>query len=161
MSKGLSGLYAGTKGNQAAIGSTIFMTTNEVFVANINKRADVDTNGFYDIIAHSSPNSVKIVSNGRAFEVSHRVLARLLKSDKNYKGGNIRLLSCNTGNEAGQFAQNLANKLGVLVKAPTQLLWAWPNGRYCVAKGRNGNTITPDLTQKGYFKTFYPGKGNQ
>ena len=55
------------------------------------------------------------------------------------------------------FAQNLANKLGVVVEAQTKLVWAYPNGRYIVAGRRRDNPQLPDLTNRGTFKKFYPG----
>jgi hypothetical protein len=69
------------------------------------------------------------------------------------------LLSCLTGSDAGQFAQDLANKLGVPVKAPTDLLWAEPNGNYYVAGKKSvGGSERPDKSKLGKFKTFYPKK---
>lgn len=158
MSKGLSGLFTGTKGSRAAAGSSSFMFPDEDFTRYIQNRKDVDANGFYDVVAHGKPDSVLVVHNGKSIEVSHRVLSGLLEHDEYYKGGAVRLLSCSTGSDAGQFAQNLANKLGVPVKAPTDLLWAWPSGAYKVAKGLNGLTDKPDFTKPGRFKTFYPRK---
>ena len=52
------------------------------------------------------------------------------------KGQPIRMLSCDTGKGAGSFAQNLANKMGVPVEAPTELVWAYPNGQKFVAAGK-------------------------
>src|SRR5204863_321264 len=40
--------------------------------------------------------------------------------------GNIRLISCSTG--GGSAAQNLANQLGVTVRAPTNVVWVHSNG---------------------------------
>ena len=63
-----------------------------------------------------------------------------------------------TGSLDNGFAQNLANKLNVEVYAPTNFLWATPNGTYFVAgKTKAG---APDMNIKGIFKLFKPG-GNQ
>lgn len=160
MSKGLSGLFSGTRGEYAA-GSANFMDPQHNFLRFISKRKDVDANGFYDVIGHGTPDSILVFHNGKEIEVSHRVLSRLLRQDPGYKGGPVRLLSCSTGSNAGKFAQDLANKLGVPVKAPTELLWAFGDGTYRVAKGLNGTNQLPDLSQKGRFKTFYPKKGKK
>jgi hypothetical protein len=55
------------------------------------------------------------------------------------------------------FAQNLANKLGVVVEAPTKLVWAYSNGRYFVAARRKDNPQLPDINDRGKFIKFYPG----
>lgn len=161
MSKGLSGLFSGTRGQRAAAGSANYMASSDDFRNFISKRKDIDVNGFYDVVAHGDSDSIRVFHNGKELEITHRVLANLLKRDPNYKSGAIRLLSCNTGSDAGQFAQNLANKLGVPVKAPTDLLWTLDNGVYFVAKGLNGSIKKPDMTKRGRFKTFYPRKENK
>lgn len=157
MSKGLSGLFAGTAGARAAAGSSLLMNPSDDFVRNIAHRRDVDANGYYDVVAHGSTDSILVYHNGKNVRVSHRVLANILKHDRKYNGKPIRLLSCSTGGDAGQFAQNLANKLGVPVKAPTDILWAWPQGTYKVAgKIKVGGIEQPDGSRPGRFVTFYP-----
>lgn len=65
-------------------------------------------------------------------------------------GQAIRLLSCNTGSLDNGFAQNLANRLNVDVSAPTNYLWAEPNGNYYVA-GMNDLRL-PDMNDVGILK---------
>lgn len=49
----------------------------------------------------------------------------MIKQNPQYKKGQtIRLLSCSTGSISNGFAQRLANKLGVKVEAPVDVLWA-------------------------------------
>jgi hypothetical protein len=84
--------------------------------------------------------------------VNHRVLAQLIESSPEFAGQPVRLLSCGTGCLPEGFAQNLANKLGVPVSAPNDIIWAWPNGEL---------SIGPDeFTNSGSFVTFVPG-GNR
>ena len=40
-----------------------------------------------------------------------------------FGGGSIRLLACHTGAQKNVFAQQLANELGVTVRAPNEALW--------------------------------------
>ncbi|WP_221733461.1 hypothetical protein [Pseudomonas baetica] len=61
------------------------------------------------------------------------------------------------------FAQNLANKMGVPVKAPTNLVWANPNGMMVVAPRASSSPSSPlfnhpDMANQGTFKVFNPGK---
>jgi hypothetical protein len=83
------------------------------------------------------------------------MLSNLLKylrmspfSFSEFTGQPIRLLSCGTGALPNGLAQNLANKLGVTVIAPNDIIWAFPNGRL---------TIGPaPLTNTGSFLPFSP-----
>ena len=157
MSKGSSGLFHGTRGDRAFPGSTDYMRPGDRFSQYIRRRPDVDTNGFYDVIAHGSPTSILIQHNGVTFEIDHRIAARLLSQDKNYHGGAIRLLSCSTGKLDSGFAQNLANKLNVPVQAPTDILWASPSGKHYVAAGTVvKGKLVEDRSKMGSMKTFYP-----
>ena len=157
MSKGYSGMFSGTKGSRIAFGSTDYMKSNDNFSIFINKRKDIDVNGFYDVIAHGSPVSIQIQHKGQTININHRIAAKINKNDKQYKGQGIRLLSCSTGKLNYGFAQNLANKLNVPVQAPTDILWAKPSGKYYVAGGKmvNGRLIE-DFSLPSKFVIFYP-----
>ena len=142
----------------ASCGDAKFMNPKDGFLKNISKRADIDANGCYDVIAHGTPNGIQITHNGKTMIVDSRIAARLIQNSEGYSGQPIRLLSCNTGALENGFAQNLANKLNVPVYAPTNYLWAYPNGNYLVAGMTNA--MAPDLNNIGTFKLFIPG-GNQ
>lgn len=159
MGSGNSGLYSGASSNTAFPGSKDYMQSGDPFSRYIKGRKDVDANGFYDIIAHGTANTMIIEHNGMWMEIDHRTAARLFKQDKGYPGRSIRLLSCDTGASKAGFAQNLANKLGVIVEAPTKMVWAYPNGHYIVAAASKDGK-SPDLTKHGKFIKFYPG-GNK
>lgn len=156
MGSGNSGLYSGTYGG-ASPGSANYMQPGDPFSINIRKRKDIDKNGFYDVVAHGKSNSILVQHNGITYEINHRIAARLFKNNSEYNGQAIRLLSCSTGKVTSGFAQNLANKLNRPVKAPTDYLWARPNGTYFVAAGKieNGKLI-PVMSKPGKFKTYYP-----
>lgn len=162
MGSGISGKYKGTKGSGVAVGSTTLMTPSDPFIPNISRRIDVDSNGFYDVIAHGNKNQIKIYINGKEHLVDHRVLANMIKRNKKASTMNVRLLSCNTGSTDDGFAQNLANKLNITVKAPNNYLFAGPSGNYYVSEGRLvGKTIEPIPFTKGKFRIFKPRKGKK
>jgi hypothetical protein len=74
--------------------------------------------GYYDVIGHGTPGSIE----GRsAAEVADRI--RVASG-----GQNVRLLSCQTGCPTGNFAQDLADRLGVRVQAPTSDIGASGRG---------------------------------
>lgn len=135
------------------------MNPTDPFSRYIRRRKDIDTNGFYDIIAHGNSTSIEIWHNAVKMVINHRIAAKLFSHDKNYHGGGIRLLSCSTGKLNNGFAQNLANKLNIPVQAPTDILWAKPSGRHFVASGNvvNGRLVE-DMSRLGRMKTFYPQK---
>lgn len=157
MGAGNSGLFRGTYGAKPYAGSLYYMSKKDFFSIYIKRRKDVDTNGFFDIIAHGSPDSILIEINGKKHSVNHRTASKLFRNNKEYKGQSIRLLSCDTGAKSKGFAQNLANKLNVVVEAPTKKVWAYPSGQYLVADAKINDKNKPDLTKKGTFIKYYPG----
>ena len=158
MGTGKSGRYSGTYGSRAVPGSIDYMNSRERFSKWIRKRSDVDVDGFYDIIAHGTDKTIEIEFNGRTVELDHRSFARLLSSRQEVAGKNIRLLSCNTGKIPYGFAQGLAQRLGVDVKAPSSYLWVSWNGSYFVADGiRNASkNLVPVMNKPGAFIIFSP-----
>lgn len=159
MGTGKSGIYSGTYGSRAVPGSIDYMHPGDRFSRRISRRSDVDVDGYFDIVAHGTDKTIKIEHNGEQVVIDHRTLARLLKN-KNLAGKKIRLLSCDTGKIPNGFAQGLAHKLGVEVKAPSSLLWAEISGSYFVADGEKnakGEWI-PIRNRPGTFITFSPKK---
>jgi len=77
----------------------------------------------------------------------------------------MRLLSCSTGEHYNGLAQNLANKLGVNVLAPSDLLWAYQDGKLGIGPAEkfidpdSGQTlIRPKLPHNGEWRMFKPQK---
>lgn len=104
--------------------------------------------GYTDVVVHGNPNTVSVMKNGNWVELDHRRLAKFLKSDSGYSKGNIRLISCSTGKESKGFAQNLANKMGVSVMAPSDTLYIYPNGKVVIGPNQFKNT--------GKWITYHP-----
>jgi uncharacterized Zn-binding protein involved in type VI secretion len=164
---GLGLLFAGPRmaRTKPSSGNVNYMEPNDRFFLGVSKRKDVDPNGFYDVIAHGSTKKIQVQTANGPVLVDHRVAARLIKQAPGYqKGQPIRMLSCDTGKGAGSFAQNLANKMGVPVEAPTELVWAYPNGQKFVAAGKyvpgpNGQmNLVPDMAKPGNFHVLEPFK---
>ena len=156
MGTGYHGGFGKTYG--AAAGDAVYRSAPGQFFANIGKRRDKDRNGIFDVVAHGGNAIIQITHNGKTIEIDSRTAAKLLKARSDYKNGQpIRLLSCNTGESSLGFAQNLANKLNVIVEAPTKLVWAFSDGSILVAGRRKDNPQLPDYNNKGFFRTFYPG----
>ena len=100
--------------------------------------------GYTDIIVHGNPNtlSATILHNGKWVDIDQRRLAKMFRKDKEYSEGPVRLVSCYSGSENGTFAQNLANKLGVEVMAPSDKLYILANGKTSIGPVPYKNTGT-------------------
>jgi hypothetical protein len=66
-------------------------------------------------------SGVRLTHGSRAANFSHRVLASTIERDPATADGPVRLLSCNTGACDATAAQNLPDKLGVEVMAPSDM----------------------------------------
>lgn len=157
MGAGIHGGFGNTHG-AAVPGDAIYKSEPKLYFDYIKNRRDIDCNGVYDVVAHGKDAIIQIEHNGQTIDIDSRTASKLFSRRSDYKRGqSIRLLSCDTGASATGFAQNLANKLNVVVKAPTKLVWAYPDGKYIVASRNPKNPNTPNLKDLGKFVKFYPG----
>lgn len=103
--------------------------------------------GYYDVALHGTPTSAEFFGE----PIDAYTLSHVIRNRSDYSiGTKVRLLSCSTGNttQTGDcFAQILSNELGVKVKAPTDILYVYPNGNYYIGDDASG-----------IFRTFYPRK---
>ena len=106
-------------------------------------------NNEYVVGLHGSDTNTWIFG----MKIDAKILANIIKSRKDYNGENIYLFSCNTGNTTRTqncFAQQLANKLNVIVYAPTEYGVIWSNGKHYSGK--------TDFTPSGEIRPFKPGE---
>lgn len=156
MGAGYHGGFGATKGSIRVIAAdSVLVGNGRGFELKAAAKHVKTIDGFTDVAVHGSPNSISVMinRNGKEQEIvlDHRRLAKFLKADMGYKKGNIRLLSCRTGSETGTFAQNLANKMGVTVRAPSDTLFIFPNGKM---------VIGPNMrTNSGRWIDYHPQKG--
>ncbi|GAA6154321.1 hypothetical protein NBRC116587_37440 [Pseudoteredinibacter isoporae] len=73
------------------------MEGSDRFFLNASKRPDVDPDGYFDVVAHGSPNKIQIETPNGPVLVDHRTAGRLIEQQPGYNGQNIRLFSCSTG----------------------------------------------------------------
>lgn len=89
--------------------------------------------GHYDVAAHGNELQVQVHgAEGQAERLGADKLAKLIVEQPDYDGGPVRLLSCFTGSSPTGIAQQLADRLGVNVVAPSSKLWMWPDGEMAV-----------------------------
>lgn len=80
--------------------------------------------GYYDVVVHGDPHEVGEVGpdgSWKAMDINE-LKAKVLSSPDYTPGMKIRLISCETGQSPGGFAQQFANKMGVTVEAPSGLV---------------------------------------
>lgn len=153
MGGGYHGGFGATKGNKAAPGTVKLVKPK--LGDNFGKFAlkAKPLVGYTDVIIHGNPKTdlVSVFHNGEWTDIDQRRLATYVRHDVGYKSGPIRLISCSTGDK--EFAQNFANKMGVKVLAPSDTVWAHPDGRL---------TIGPkSYINSGEWKEFTPRKAGK
>ncbi len=96
----------------------------------------------FDVAMHGTSQSVAF--GGRKINMSPRLLAAIIKHNKDYNGQEIRLLSCNTGKKTDDdycFAEELANALGVTVYAPNNLIIFNDDGTFEIGEFGEGSFV--------------------
>ncbi|NED50003.1 hypothetical protein G3I24_03635, partial [Micromonospora aurantiaca] len=101
---------------------------------------------------HGDPDGMRV--GDRLLSVDE--VADLIRNDPNWDGREVLLLSCETGD--GQFAAQLAQRLGVPVTAPHGLAWSDSDGNVYASSGRPGEDgrTRPDLPPNGGWQTHRP-----
>lgn len=134
--------------NSGIISASRYFNSSDILYEYSKKVKPID--GYEDIAIHGDWSGFSINdSNGNEIEsYTPKEFAEILKEDPNYRGGNVRLLSCETGSKGAVAAQQLADALNVDVLAPTDVLFIDFNGKM---------TIGPDeYTNSGDWKLFKP-----
>lgn len=93
--------------------------------------------GYEDFTCHADADGFYIDLGGSGkdddfFRLTPEEYAMRIKESSTYKGGNIRIISCQAGAKEDGAAQRLANALGVDVYAPTETVHVTENGEMFV-----------------------------
>jgi hypothetical protein len=100
--------------------------------------------GYTDVFIHGTRDgkAFSVLHNGTHVTLDQRQLATWL--GKQGVNGDVRLISCYSGMlDSGSVAQNLANKMGVKVMAPTNYITVHPNGMLTAPSGTVWKTLVP------------------
>lgn len=98
---------------------------------------------FFDVAMHGSPTAVGYGT--LETNMSPRLLASVIRHMDGWNGQKIRLLSCSTGKQIGEgycFAEELANALGVEIRAPNDTLFITKSGGIYVGAHKEGKMVT-------------------
>ena len=102
--------------------------------------------GYLDVIVHASADTFWLTREQVDIPIDHRALAAYVEK-QGLAGTRVRLIACESGQHRFAVAQNLANKLGVDVLAPSET--AWVDGDGMVGVGPRGQ-------HHGDWHTFRP-----
>lgn len=119
----------------------------------VNIKAVKPLKTFFDVAMHGSPTAVGYGT--LETNMSPRLLASVIRHMGGWNGQKIRLLSCSTGKQIGEeycFAEELANALGVTVKAPSDTLYISKHGVIYIGELRDGKFIDYHPNQRGRRK---------
>lgn len=108
---------------------------------------------YFDVAMHGSQTAVGFGT--KELNMSPRLLAAVIRHSKGWNGQKVRLLSCSTGERMENdycFAEELANALGVEVKAPDDVLFISGAGVLKVGTHGEGNILPFTPNQRGRRK---------
>jgi filamentous hemagglutinin len=130
------GAYRSFRGAQVAERLTpaaeaaVSLNVDVDMLAHIAERVPTSSGGYFNVVTHADPNVAWVLKGGEWTSVSHRSLARFIQGSEGYSGGPVRLIACEAGACASGLGQNLANKLGIEVLAPTEKAFVDFNGSF-------------------------------
>lgn len=119
----------------------------------VNIKAVKPLKTFFDVAMHGSSTAVGYGT--LETNMSPRLLASVIRHMDGWNGQKIRLLSCSTGKQIGEeycFAEELANALGLTVKAPSDTLYISKHGVIYIGELRDGKFIGYHSNQRGRRK---------
>ena len=117
---------------------------------------------YEDVYIHGNPDGFEVRNTDQTafFDVSPERLAWLLKRSSRYKGGKIRLVSCQAGAKENGAAKRLAELLNVEVLAPTESVIMDGGAEMYLndaqARMIEMGIIPERLTNSGEWRTFKP-----
>lgn len=109
--------------------------------------------GYVDVIIHaSSDGKMQIYANGAWVDINSKNFEKIMKN-RGLEGKNIRLVSCGAGAVDSGIANSVADRLNVNVLAPTDTVWAYPDGTLTVGPTADSNTgewvvVSPNSSPK-------------
>jgi len=126
--------------------------------------------GFEDFTCHADPDGflIDLKGNGNPedyIRLTPKEYAERIRNSSTYKGGNVRIISCQAGAKKDGAAQQLANELGVSVYAPTEIVNIDENGEMFISDNDILAELWYNASDKnefkptGEWKLFEPQKG--
>ncbi|HEX2316175.1 MAG TPA: hypothetical protein VHJ17_20705 [Thermomonospora sp.] len=139
------------RGSEETPAGRSFFGPDEQGMRDLAQRVPADPHRFV-VDGHGDANGMW--TGGQRLSVDD--VADLIRNDPNWNGREVLLISCHTGQ--GDFAQQLAQRLGVPVTAPTTQAWTDRQGRVFASDAttrRDGET-EPTWPPNGSWNTHHP-----
>ncbi|MGF1600348.1 MAG: hypothetical protein ACFCVK_26200, partial [Acidimicrobiales bacterium] len=128
----------------AAPGGISLAGPGDEFAQFAARRANVDPDGVYDVVAHGTVSHIIVNAAGHDHYLDAGEVAALLMAVEDYQPGRtVRLLSCSTGALDHGFAAQLARRLHAPVIAPDDVVWAYEEGALRVSRPSRLNDLIP------------------
>ncbi len=111
-----------------------FLSNRDVLYRNMDDVPEIA--GYEDIVCHADPYSFGYIdpqTGETVQDVSAKEFAQRVRESGRYKGGPIRLISCESGRLDNGLAQQFADEMGVPVLAPTKSVWTNSQGYMVLA----------------------------
>ncbi len=124
----------GSANNDVTSAGLRFMSNRDQLYKNLQNVTEID--GYEDIGCHADPYMFGYVdpdTGETVQEVSAKHFAKTIIESGKYKGGKIRLISCEAGAIDNGLAQQFANEIGNTVLAPTKKVFVNSQGYMVVA----------------------------
>ena len=126
---------------------SLYLNANKIVTGGVSVAGHGNKNGLYDY--RSDPQNGKYISPNE--------LANMIKSAPGYNDKPVWLIGCNVG--SGDYAQQVADILGMTVFAPTDLVWIYPDGTMIVAPRDPDNPNQPDMDNQNPWNATLPKGG--
>lgn len=97
--------------------------------------------GYLDVVLHGDESGTQADIEGRRVDLDLDDMQRMIQTSPEWERRPIRLLSCSTG--ASDLAQNLADRIGRTVYAPSDTLYVDAQGKTWVGNGGNWKRFEP------------------
>ena len=114
-----------------------FMSNRDNLYRNLNMVEEIE--GYEDISCHADPYSFGFVdpdTGETVQEFTAKQFAKIVKDSGKYKGGKIRLISCQSGALDAGLAQEFADEIGATVLAPTKIVFTNSQGYIVLADSK-------------------------
>ena len=127
-------------GSSVTHGSTFTRIGDDAISA--RNAQNVANDGLHDVVAHGTRDGFLDLAEGK---VNGGQIVDAIRSNPNYSGCGVRLMVCHSG--ASGIGQQIANEMGVIVRAPTNKVGTNP---------MLGPGQSPVIADGGYWRTFLP-----
>lgn len=144
--------YLGVGEKEFASASPMYLNKSDRLYANASKM--IPEEGFEDVVCHGNEYGFCFKdADEKESNVSVKEFCEMLEENPNYKGGNIRLITCNAARGEAIVPRYISNYFGITVMAPTEAINVYTDGTYSIT---NDDECAKMKVNTGEWKIFEP-----